>query len=55
MKNVCSESISDIARVFAVMTEKVAIMSGKSTHNLKLNLEKRKKMKFEDFNDAMLS
>lgn len=44
-----SESIGDIARVFGLMTEKVAVMSGKATHNLNLNGEV--KLKFEDFND----
>lgn len=54
MRNILCESISDVARVFALMTEKVAIMSGKSSHNLKIDLEGNVKMKFEDFNDAML-
>lgn len=49
LQMVLPESISDIARVFGLMTEKVAIMSGKASHNLNLNLNGEVKHKFEDF------
>lgn len=49
LQMVLPESISDIAKVFGLMTEKVAIMSGKSSHNFNLNLDGGVKVKFEDF------
>ena len=48
LQAVLPEALSDVVRAFGVMAEKVALMSGKNTHNVNLNGSVSVGLKFED-------